>query len=216
MKSLLTAALVVTLAAPLAGQHPVIKATAGAALADYREQSPALAFRGSGPAGRLDVTWRRFGLTAGVERISFKPTDPDSPAQAFRATETEVAVRYRVLRTVPAEAEVGVIRRTPSPADGAQALRAWRIGAVAHFTLGEGAEVDTRAAWLAKTKFSIGGEATTALTLGLRVAYRPLTRFDWGWLVADYAFERFDRKTSVPVPLQGSSLRLGIEGRFRP
>jgi hypothetical protein len=134
----------------------------------------------------------------------------------FHATETDVAFRYHPRRTIPAELELGVVRRTPSPTDAAQALRAFRIGAVAHFTLGEGAVIDTRAAWLAGAKFSGGGSAGTALTMGLRAAYRPLARFGWAWVVADYAFERFDRTTSAPVPLQGSSVSLGLEGRFIP
>lgn len=210
------AVLLVCAAAPLSAQHPVVKASAGIAFADYREQSKVLDFRGSGPAGRVDVTWRRWGLVAGVERITFTPTDPDSPAEGFRAIETDVAVRYRPRRTLPVEVEVGAVRRTPTPKDGAQALRAFRIGAVAHFALGEGAEVDTRAAWLAGSKFSGGGSAGTAFTLQLRAAYRPLARFGWAWLVADYSFERFDRVTVVPVPLQGSSVRLALEGRFTP
>ena len=216
MKRLLIIFLVGAFAGPLAGQRPLIKASIGVALADYREQSTVLDYRGHGPAGRIDVTWRRWGLTASAERIAFTPTDPESPAQSFHAVVTDIAIRFRVLRKVPVEAEVGAVRRTPSPTDAAQALRAYRIGAVAHLVLGEGAEIDTRAAWLTNARFSGGGTAGTAVTLGLRVAYRPLTRFDWGWLVADYAFERFDRKTTAPVPLQDSSLRLGVEGRFLP
>lgn len=216
MTRLLLALLALLVAAPLAAQRPEVRASAGIAFAGYREQSQVLDFRGSGPAGRVDVRWRRFGLTARVERIQLTPTDQESPAVGFRAVESDVALRYRVLRRVPAEVELGVVKRTPTPGDAAQALRAWRIGGVAHFALAQGAEVDTRLAWLAGAKFSGGGSAGTAFTMGLRAAYRPLARFAWGWLVADYTFERYDRTTVVPVPLQGSSVMLGFEGRFIP
>lgn len=216
MKRHLPALVALVVAVPLAAQRPEVRASAGIAFADYREQGPVLDFRGSGPAGRVDVLWRRFGLTARVERIQLKPTDAESPAIGFRAVESDVALRYRVLRRVPAEVELGAVKRTPTPGDAAQALRAFRIGGVAHFTLAQGAEVDTRLGWLAGAKFSGGGSAGTAFTMGLRAAYRPLARFAWGWLVADYSFERYDRKTVVPVPLQGSSVLLGLEGRFIP
>ena len=64
MTRLLPALVALVLAAPLAAQRPEIRASAGIAFAGYREQSQVLDFRGSGPAARVDVRWRRFGLTA--------------------------------------------------------------------------------------------------------------------------------------------------------
>ena len=203
-------------AAPVAAQTPLISASAGLALAGYREQGPVLDFRGSGATAQVDVTWRRFGLLIRGDRIAFDPTDPDIAAESFRGTETEIALRYRPLPAVPAEIEGGVIRRFVSPQDAAQEMRLFRAGVVAHFALSADAELGTRAAWLFGGRFSGGGTAGTALTLGLRAAYRPLARFPWGWLVADYDFERVDRTTDQPVPIQGSTVRIGLEGRFLP
>ena len=43
-------------AAPVAAQTPLISASAGLALAGYREQGPVLDFRGSGATAQVDVT----------------------------------------------------------------------------------------------------------------------------------------------------------------
>jgi hypothetical protein len=199
-----------------AAQAPALRVSGGWALAGYREQSEVLDFRGSGAFGRVDATWRRWGLTLRGERIAFTPTDPDINAEPFHGTETELALRYRPFPTLPAEVEGGVIRRTASPDDAAQGMRLFRLGAVAHFALSADAELDTRGAWLVGGRFSGGGSAATALTLGLSAAYRPLARFAWGWLVADYDFRRVDRTTDQPVPVQWSTVRLGLEARFIP
>lgn len=202
--------------AALAAQHPDLKVMAGYALGQYREESKVLDFRGQGPALRVDATWRRWGLLVEGRRLDLKPTTPDNGFVPFTTTETEIALRFQPRRALPAEVEIGTIRRTASPATAAQELRAFRAGGAAHFALGDGAIVDTRAAWLFGAKFSGGGKATTAMTLGLRAAYRPLRRYGWGWLVVDYAFERYDRTTDAPVPLQGSTVAMGVEARFRP
>ena len=216
MRRVLSVLLLVGMSRPVGAQLPQVRVSVLEGLGHYREQGPALDFSGSGPGARLDLTWRRWGLVARGVHLSFSPTDPSSGSVGFTATETEVALRYRPLGTIPAAIEGGVIRRTISPTDAAQELRAYRIGVFAHFVIGDGAEVETRGAWLAGAKFSGGGTAGTGLTLGLRAAYRPVARFPWGWLVADYDFERLDRATAVPVPIQGSTVRLGVEGRFTP
>lgn len=204
-------------AAPLTAQRPEVRASVGRSVAQYREQNAVLDFRGNGPTGRVDVSWRRFGVVASVTRHTLKPTYTNVDwLLPFRATETQFAVRYRPLLKLPAEVEIGTLKRTASPIDNAQALRAYRLGIVAHLPLADGAELEPRAAWLVGSKFSGGGSAKTAVTLGLRAAYRPLARYGWGWVVMDYAFERFDRRTDVAVPLQGSTLNFGFEARVVP
>lgn len=199
-----------------AAQMPDLRVTGAWALAGYREQKDLLDFSGNGPAVGLDATWRRWGLLARVSRLEFRPTEGDSPAQKFKMTETELALRFRPRPSLPVDLEVGVIRRTPTPSDAAQSLRAFRVGAAAHFVLAQAATVDTRAAWLAGTKYSGGGTTSAAMTLGLRAAFRPVARYPWASLIADYAFTRFDRRTDIPVPLQGSVVALGLEVRYRP
>lgn len=202
--------------AAAAAQLPQVDASSGWALGGYREQGPPLDFRGSGPFVRVAATWRRWGLTLRDERLAFTPTDPDINAESFHGTETEIALRYRPVAALPAEVEGGVIRRTASPEDAAQGMRLFRLGLVVHFPLGAGAELETRGAWLVGGSFSGGGSAGTALTLGLRGACRPTRRFSWAWLVADYDFRRVDRTTDQPVPIQWSTVRLGVEARFIP
>ncbi|MFI5234969.1 MAG: hypothetical protein ACHQXA_04605 [Gemmatimonadales bacterium] len=214
MKPLILVALV--LAVPVQAQMPQLRLSGGYALGGYREQGPTLDFKGSGPSARFDATWRRFGLTAAVTKLSLTPTDTAAGAVAFTSTETELALRYRPLDALPVETEVGVVRRTVSPGDAAQAMQAWCIGLSARFALAEGAALETRAAWLAGAKFSGGGTAGTALTLGLQVSYRPVPRLAWAWLVADYDFQRIDRETDSPVPIEASTVRLGLEARFLP
>lgn len=208
-------AVLVAIPGALAAQHPDLQVMAGYALGQYREESQVLDFRGHGPALRLDATWRRWGLTVEGNRLDQTPTQPDNGFVPFTATATAIALRYRPMPAFPAEVEVGVIRRTSSPSAASQQLRAFRAGGVAHFALGEGAMVDTRAAWLLGSSFSGGGKASTAMTLGLRAAYRPLVRYGWGWIVVDYSFERYDRTTTAPVPLQASTVAMGVEVRFK-
>lgn len=204
-------------AAPLAAQHPAIHASLGQGVAQYREQDRVLDFRGSGPVARLDVTWRDFGLLASTARTTLDPTDGDAPyVLGFKATEDRLALRYRPLRRYPVALEVGTIKRTPTPDDNAQAFRAWTLGAVVHLALADGAEVESRGAWLVGTKFSRGGKAKTAVALGLRAAYRPLPRYAWGWVVVDYSYERLERRTDFLVPLQGSTVSFGFEARVIP
>ena len=214
---LLLPLLVLASAGPLAAQRPEVRFALGQALAHYREQNDVLDFRGHATVGRVDVTWRRWGLVTSVGRYTFTPTDAEvNYLVGFRATETQVAVRYRPLRKLPADVELGTIRRTATPGDNAQAFRAFRAGVLVRLPLADGAELEPRAAWLLGSKFSGGGSATTALTLGLRAVYRPVARFGWGWLMMDYSYERFERRTDLPVPLQGSSVAFGLEVRKIP
>lgn len=202
--------------ASAAAQVPEIRISAAYALEGYREQSNTLDFRGGGPAVRLDAVWRQFGLVVQASRVPLDPTDMDANPEGFTATETDVAVRYRPSPTLPVAVEAGVVRRSVSPGDAAQAMRAWRLGVVATFALADGAELGARAGWLVGAKFSGGGTAATGLTVGLRTAVRPLRRFPGAWLVADYEFQRVDRVTDLPVPIEASMVRLGFEGRFIP
>ncbi|HEV2290318.1 MAG TPA: hypothetical protein VGR60_00600 [Gemmatimonadales bacterium] len=202
--------------APCAAQLPTVEASVLEALGHYREQGPTLDFSGSGPAGRLDLSWRRWGLTVRGSRVDYAPTDPTLGTEAFKATETEVSLRFQPLPSIPVSAEGGVVRRTTDPGDAAQDVRAFRLGVTSRFVIGRGAAIRARAAWLLGARFSGGGSAGTALSLGLAADYRPVARLPWAWAVVDYDFERIDRATAVPVPIERSIVRLGLEARFIP
>ena len=202
--------------APCAAQLPTIEVSGLEALGHYREQGPTLDFGGSGPGARLDVAWRRWGLTASTVRIDYAPTDATLGTEAFKATETDVSLRFEPLPSIPVSAEGGVMRRTNDPGDAAQDVRAYHLGVASRFVIGEGAAIRARAAWLVGARFSGGGSAGTALSLGLAADYRPVAALPWAWIVVDYDFQRIDRATAAPVPIERSIVRLGLEARFIP
>ena len=179
-------------------------------LVDYREVSSALRYRGEGFGGVATGRYRKLSAIAAVARVTLDPSS-GSEAQGFRATQVDAWLAYDV--SPYASVEVGLIRRSVDPELDAQSLGAVRIGARSSYELGPGATVLFRANYLAAPKFSGGGRAAFSLDVGLGLDVRLLNRIHG---VADYAFQRVDRKTDpggqgeIEAPIQQSVARIGI------
>ena len=178
----------------------------------YREQGPSLRFAGGGLAAHADVSYRRFALRAVMSRLTFEP-ETGSPAalQSFDLTQVDVALRAGVVREFGVE--LGLVRRTVTPADAAQEVGAARLGVVASYALAPGAALTARGGYLAGARFSGGGSAPFGADLALGVSYGP----GRGRIRAtgDFEFQHFARRTTVDgtrldVPIQSAVVRLGI------
>lgn len=180
-------------------------------LIDYREVTSGLRYSGTGGGGAVTVSYRKLSLAAAVVRVSLDPTDESTAGAGFTATQIDAWVGYDVASYATLEA--GVIRRTADPELDAQSLGAVRVGARSSYALGPGGTVSFRANYLAAPKFSGGGHAAFSLDLGLGLDVRLAGRVHG---VADYAFQRINRKTDpggqgeIDSPIQLSVARVGL------
>jgi hypothetical protein len=180
-------------------------------LVDYREVSSALRYRGAGFGGVATGRYRKFSAIAAVARLTLDPRSGSAAGRGFRATQLDAWLAYDV--SPYASVEVGLIRRSVDPEFDAQSLGAVRVGARSSYELGPGATVLFRANYLAAPKFSGGGRAGFSLDVGLGLAVRLVNRIHG---VADYAFQRVDRRTDpggqgeIEAPIQQSVARIGI------
>jgi hypothetical protein len=200
--------------APLSAQR--VTFGVDAALADYREQGPALRFTGGGLSGRVAVEMWRIQVDARATRIRVTGASESAEVtDAFDIAENDVAVRLRVKPRIGIEA--GFLSRAMTPEHAAQSMQAWRAGGVFLQPLAPGADLAVRAAYLGATKFGGGGTAPFGLDVGLAVSYGPgAGRFR---LTAEYDFQRIDRKTRlgdarVDVPIQSAIARIGVAAAF--
>jgi hypothetical protein len=214
MKFSLGIALLVFAAAPLAAQR--ITLGVDAALADYREQGPALRFTGGGLSGRAAVEMWRVQLHARATRMHVTGASESAEVtDAFDIAENDVALRVRVKPRIAIAA--GILTRTMTPEHAAQSLQAWRAGGVFLQPLAPGADLAVRAAYLRATKFGGGGTAPFGLDVGLAVSYGPgAGRVR---VTAEYDFQRIDRKTRlgdqrINVPIQSAIARFGVAAAF--
>lgn len=214
MRLALLATLLLFAAAPLSAQRVTLGIDA--ALADYREQGPALRFTGGGLSARAGVEMWRVHLQARLSRVHVEGASANAEAtDAFDIAQNDVRVGARVTSRIGVE--VGLLSRTMEPEHAAQSMRAWRAGGVFLQPLAPGADVAVRAAYLGATKFGGGGTAPFGLDVGLAVSYGPgAGRVR---LTAEYDFQRVDRKTrvgdnQVDVPIQSAIARIGVAASF--
>lgn len=205
------------LSASLEAQH--VEAGGGYALAEYSEQTPLLAFHGSGPTATAQAELGRFTLVGNFTRLSMKPaTHGTGTLAAFTLSDADVGLRFRVHPMVSLETVFQ--RRSITPTGEAQEFAAVRIGARAEYPLAPGAMVTGRLGYVGANSFSGGGTAPFGAVLGLGFAYGPGAGHVR--VVGDYAFQRIDRQTAVTapthisasVPIASSIGRLGLTVRF--
>lgn len=205
-------ALGLTLGASLSAGAQHVSGGAQFAFAEYAEQGPALRFAGSGVAGHVGVTWRRYGLSAAVARTAMRPRESMSAAEPFALTQTDVRLRVRATRLVSVEA--GFVNRSIEPENAAQSMAAARLGAVMVVPLAVGSDVAVRASYLGGGKFSGGGSAPFGVEVGLGATYAPwIERLR---LTGDVEFQRLDRRVGtaagdVKSPIQSSVARIGVQ-----
>ncbi|HYK82350.1 MAG TPA: hypothetical protein VEU55_04335 [Gemmatimonadales bacterium] len=180
-------------------------------LASYREVSSGLAYQGAGFGGTVSGQWRRYRAEAVVTRVTLNPSGGSPGLQSFTVTQVDAWVAYDI--AAYASVEAGLTHRSPSPAFGAQAVGAVRLGARAFSELGPGATMSFRADYLAAPQFSGGGHASLSLDLGLGLDVRLAGRLHGS---AAYAFQHIDRKVSpggtpeIDAPIQQSTARVGV------
>jgi hypothetical protein len=201
--------LALAIAPPLPAQRAVLGA--GYALAGYAEQGTELRFAGGGASGMLDLAWRRLALRLTGSRLALSHVDGDAAGEPFDMTQMDVRLGVRVAPTVSLEA--GFLGRSVSPANAAQEVGAFRIGARAAYPLASATDLTVRLGYLGGTHFSGGGSAPLGVELGLGVSYG----FGAGRIRAtgDYELQRLDRRTTVAgeridVPIQSSVARFGV------
>ena len=181
------------------------------ALGDYREVSSNLRYRGAGGGLSLWLRVQRLSAEATATRVSYDPRDKNSGLTSFEATQLDARLGYDIAAGFTAE--VGVLRRTISPALAAQEMGAARIGVRYSKLIGPGTTVALRGNYLAGAKFTGKGSAGLAFELGLLVSTGPVNgRYRF---TGDYGFQRIDRKVSgQPVPIQQSLVRVGVAVGF--
>jgi hypothetical protein len=214
MRRLLVSAALVLIAAPLSAQRVTLGVEA--ALADYREQGPALRFTGGGLSARAGLDLWRVHAQARLTRMHVEGASANADAtDAFDIAQNEFLLRMHVTPRIAVEA--GGLSRTMSPEHAAQSMRAWRAGGVFLQPLAPGADVAVRAAYLGATRFGGGGTAPFGVDVGLAVSYGPgAGRIR---LTAGYDFQRVDRRTTVggrriDVPIQSAIARVGVAATF--
>jgi hypothetical protein len=186
-------------------------------VADYREVSADLHYRGSGAGATASLTWKKFGAEVSVSSVKYEPTADGTAIESFTATQFDMRLRYYV--TGPVSAELGIVNRKADPEFEAQSMGAGRAGARMTYTLGPGVRMALRGGMLFGAKFSGGGSSTPigALEIGLTMAadaLRGRLRF-----TGDYDFQRIARKTDdgsgeVKVPIQQALGRVGVAVAF--
>ncbi|MGH7672776.1 MAG: hypothetical protein ACREMC_07740 [Gemmatimonadales bacterium] len=199
----------------LAAQHVVVGPHV--VVADYREVSADLHYRGKGGGATAALTWKKFAAEVSVSSVKYEPTADGAAIQSFTATQFDLRLRYYV--TGPVSAELGIVNRKADPEFEAQSMGAARAGARMSYVLGPGVRMALRGGMLFGAKFSGGGSSTPigALEIGLSMgvdALRGRLRF-----TGDYDFQRIARTTEaspgdVDVPIQQSLGRVGIAVAF--
>lgn len=181
------------------------------AVGTYRETSSSLRFTGAGFGGIAEFSWKKLGAEVAVTRLSFDPADDGSAVDGFTATQLDARVRYYLANTV--SLEVGLLSRQADPEFNAQSLSAIRVGLRSSYPINPSATLVLRAGYLAAAQFSGGGSAGFAMELGLGARALLTSRVQW---LADYEFQRFDRKTDPggsgerSVPIQQWVGRIGV------
>lgn len=177
---------------------------------DYREASSQLRYAGTGIAGLVTFSRGKLSADLGAERLRYHPASGAAAVDTFTATQVDAHLRWYLASGV--SAEIGFLHRSVDPAFTAQEVGAFRAGVRARYGLGPWTDIALRANYLAGAKFSGGGSAPFGIELGLAVGVGLLQgRLR---LAADYEFQRLDRKTSVPVPIEQSIARIGIGTGF--
>jgi len=199
----------------LSAQHVVVGPQV--VVADYREVSADLHYRGTGGGVTGSFTWKKLTVEASALSLKYEPTEDGTAIASFTATQFDVRLRYYV--TGPVSAELGFVNRKADPEFEAQSVGAARAGARMSYVLGPGVRLALRGGMLFGAKFSGGGSSTPigALEVGLAVgvdALRGRVR-----LSGDYEFQRIARKTNdgsgeVDVPIQQALGRVGIAVAF--
>lgn len=178
-------------------------------VADYREVSSELHYRGVGFGGAATASFRRLTFDLALARVAFDPADDAVAAESFDAQQLDVSIRFAVTGGV--SAELGLMNRDVEPEFEAQSTTAVRLGARLSNLIGPGVRVGLRGHYLAGARFSGGGSATLGAEIGLSVAAEVLggrLRFS-----ADYEFQYFNRRTDDgtadrSVPMQQALLRV--------
>lgn len=205
----LAIAAVLLTAAPLAAQHASLGPEF--AVADYREVSSSLRYRGVGGGVSGSFVFHRLSVDGVALWLNMSPQADALATQSFRALQLDVWARWRALDYLTFEA--GLTHRGPDSEFAAQSVGALRLGARTHYTLGRGAAVALRGDYLAGAQFSGGGSAPLAieLGLGLELVFSRHLR-----AALDYSFQRFDRKTNpgggaeTSAPVEQALARLGL------
>ena len=213
MKRGLLAACAVLTAAPAAAQHFTLGPQV--ALVDYGEVSSNLRYSGVGPGASASLRAGRMTVEGTVLSVQMDPKSGSGAAEGFRTTEIEGRVRCDV--TGYLGLEVGLTSRTTDSEFAAQGVGAATIGARTQYLLGPGAWVWARGSYLAAAQFSGGGSAPLSFGIGLGVDVTVLRHVRF---TADYAFEKYGRKTEpgggpeVNAPIEESHARLGVAAAF--
>ncbi|HTY05026.1 MAG TPA: hypothetical protein VMC86_00790 [Gemmatimonadales bacterium] len=195
--------LVLALASPAAAQRVTVGVQG--VFADYRELSSALTYSGGGFAGIAQLNWHKFSGDFQVAKINYNPTSGSLATDKFASTQFDAHLRWFLASGV--SLETGYTKRDVSPDFTTQNFTAIRLGIRANYGLGPGANLLLRGNYLAASKFSGGGTAPLALELGLGLSVGSASG-RWR-ITGDYEFQRIDRKTSVPVPIQQAMARIG-------
>lgn len=192
-----------------------VSAGAQGVIADYRETTASLHYRGTGFAGSASFAYSKFSADVAVASVAYEPEADGTGVEKFDALQIDARARYYVASAV--SVEVGFTRRSMDPEFAAQSMRAARVGARASHLIGPGVSVSLRANYLAAARFSGGGKAPFGIEVGLGLSVGP-----WGGplrLTADYDFQRLNRKTDdgsgeLDVPIQQSLARAGVGVTF--
>jgi hypothetical protein len=164
---------------------------------------------------QASFTLGRFAAEGFFVSVQMDPTSESSAPEGFKATEIVGRLRYDVTGFLGLE--VGVTSRTTDSEFAAQSVGAASVGARVQSLLGPGGRVWARGAYLGAASFSGGGSAPLSFELGFGVDIQLQRHVH---LIADYAFEKFDRKTEpgggaeVTAPIEQSQARFGVAAAF--
>jgi hypothetical protein len=184
-------------------------------LADYRETSSDLHYRGVGFGAGVTFTYKKLAGEAAYARLSYDPAADGDAVTPFDAAQFDVRLRYYIAG--PASAELGIMSRQVDPDFTAQAAGAIRLGVRLSQLVDPAVRLHLRGNYLAAARFSGGGSASFGMDLGMGVSgdfARGRVR-----LSAEYEFQHFNRKTddgtgAVAVPIQQAVVRIGVGGNF--
>ena len=184
-------------------------------IADYRETSADLHYRGFGVGGGASFTFKKLAAEVAYTRLSYDPAEDGGAVTPFDATQFDVRLRYYLAG--PASAELGLMSRQVDPDFTAQEAAAVRVGVRLSELVDPAVRLSLRGNYLAGAQFSGGGSASFGLELGMSVGAdlaRGRVR-----LSAEYEFQHFNRKTNdgsgdVNVPIQQALGRMGVSVTF--
>ena len=199
----------------LAAQHVTIGPQI--AFGDYREVSSALHYRGNGLAAKATVEWKKLSADVVLSKVKYKPTESNSGASEFDASEIDVRMRYYIRG--PFSAEVGFMNRKADPEFEAQSVGAVTLGAYMGYLLGPGVHMSLNGGLLFGAKYSGGGTTAGlgAVQLGLGLTVDALKgRMK---VTGDYGFQTFARTVDngsgpLDAPIQQSLGRVGLAIAF--